>query len=92
MDLKAIHTTPDYHHQMHNKLYARMRQLEPPMFFVTFSSAEHIWEPLVNALKHMKTKNKRMRQNETGQYEVSSLIRDDPVTCARYYRNRINGL
>ena len=33
-----------------------------------------------------------MRQNEIGQDEVSSLIRDDPVTCARYYRNRINAL
>ena len=62
------------------------------MFFVTFSSAEHFWKPLVNALKHMKTKNKRMRQNEIGQDEVSSLIRDDHVTCVRYYRNRINAL
>ena len=92
MDLKAIRTSLDCHHQMRNKQYAMIIQLGPPTFFVTFSSIEHIWKPLVNALKHMKTKNKRMRQNEIGQDEVSLLIRDDPVTCARYYRNRINAL
>ena len=66
-----------------------IRQLGPPTIFVSFSSAEHHWQPLVNALKQIRRKK---IENEVLNDEINSLIRNDLVTCARYYRNRINDL
>ena len=51
MDLRTIRTSPDYLQQLCKKIYVMIRQLGPPTFFVSFSSVEHRWQPLVNALK-----------------------------------------
>ena len=40
--LKVIRTSPDYYENMKKDLFAMIRQLGPPSFFVTFTSAEHI--------------------------------------------------
>jgi hypothetical protein len=54
MDLRSIRTSPDYLLGLCRNLYAMIRQLGPPTFFVLFSSAENRWKPLINAPKHIK--------------------------------------
>ena len=92
MDLKTIRTSPDYHQQMRKKLYAMIRQLDPPTFFVSFSSAKNLWEPLMTALRHIRANTTRPYENELEPNEPHSLIRNDPMTCAHYYRHRMNAL
>ena len=45
---------------------------------------------MVNALKQIRLNKKQKIENEIVENEIDSMIRNDPVTCARYYRNRIN--
>jgi hypothetical protein len=51
MNLKAIRTSPHYQRHTCKKIYAMIRQLGPPTFFIYFNSAKNRWEPLVNGLK-----------------------------------------
>ena len=92
MDLKTIRTSPDYHQETRKKIYAMIRQLEPSTFFISFSSMENRWQPLVNALKQIRKRTKKSIEDEIENNEIDSTIKDDPVTCARYYRNRISSL
>ena len=66
-------------------------KLGPPTFLVTFTSAEHCWDPLVAVVSDLH-KNRKCKK-ETNTLENSNidyLIRKDPVTCTQYYRHRIN--
>ena len=62
-----------------------IRQLGPPTFFVTFTCSEQHWEDLQITLKTLST-DKKFTKNSS--YNVQTLVRDDPVTCARYYAHR----
>ena len=74
MDLKSIRTSPDYHLAIRRNLYAMIRQLGPPTFFVTFSSAEHRWKPLINALKDIRAKANLPVENEIQDNEIETLV------------------
>ena len=41
IDLRTIRTSPDYLQQLRKNIYAMIRHLGPPTFFVSFSSVEH---------------------------------------------------
>ena len=70
-----------------------IRQLGPPTFFVTFTSAEHQWTPLVSTLTELSTNRGTQKYTQTLEdIDIDYLIRKDPVTCTRYYRHRINSL
>jgi hypothetical protein len=70
-----------------------IRQLGAPTFFVTFTSAEHCWDPLVAAVFDLRRNKKRKKETDTlKNNDIDYLIRKDPVTCTRYYRHRINAL
>ena len=68
-------------------------QLGPPTFFVTFTSAEHQWTPLVNALSELQRKRRKRKHIETIEdFDIDYIIRKDPVTCSRYYMHIINAI
>jgi hypothetical protein len=70
-----------------------IRQLGPPTFFVTFTSAENCWDPLVAAVSDLDRNKKRKKETDTLENnDIEYLIRKDPVTFTRYYRHRINAL
>ena len=64
MDLKTIRTSPDYHQQIRKNIYAMIRQLGPPTFFISFSSAENHLHPLVNTLKQIRKRAKKSTEDE----------------------------
>jgi hypothetical protein len=67
--------------------------LGPPTFFITFTSAEHCWDPLVAMVFALYRNRKRKKQTDTlGNDDIDYLIRKDPVTCTHYYRDIINAL
>ena len=49
-DLEKLRTSPDYIEGLRKNLFAMIRQLGPPTFFITLTSAERLWTPLLEAL------------------------------------------
>ena len=49
MDLSKLRTSPDYLCQLRKNVFAMIRQGHPT-FFVTFTSAESKWPPLLQCL------------------------------------------
>ena len=90
--LKSIRTLPDYFENMKKDLFAMIRQLGPPTFFVTFTSAEHLWVPLCNALYQIENKNLKEPLDSSKEDTIDSLIRRHLVICSRYYRHKITTL
>ena len=64
IDFKNIRISPDYLQQIKKNTFAMIRQLGPPTFFVTFTSAEHRWTPLVNALSELQRKRRKIKHIE----------------------------
>lgn len=68
-----------------------IKQLGTPPWFCSFSAAETKWVPFLQCLAKF-VKQKELTEAEaiemTSQ-EKCELIRCDPVTCARYFDNRV---
>lgn len=68
-----------------------IKQLGTPTWFCSISAAETKWVPLLQCLAKL-IKQKVLREAEAIEMnwqEKCELIRCDPVTCARYFDNRI---
>lgn len=90
---KHIHISPDYLHQIKKNIFAVICQLEPPTFFVTFTSPKHHQNPLETNLTELYRNMKKRKHIETiEKYDIDYLVRKDLVTCAHYYRHRIHAL
>jgi hypothetical protein len=64
-----------------------------PTFFITFTSVEHCWDPLVVFMSNLHRNRKSKKQTDTLENNhIDYLIRKDQTTCSRYYRHRINAL
>jgi hypothetical protein len=48
--MEGVHNSPNYYERLRKNLFAMIQQLGPPMFFVTFTFAERLWDPLIKAL------------------------------------------
>ena len=96
IDFKHIRISPDYHQQMQKHILAMIWQLGPPTFFLTFTSAEKNWQPLTNTLlKFYKTTENETNNTKENGYDICDidhLVCKDPITCARYYRHRVQQL
>lgn len=79
---KSIHTSSDYFENMRKDIFAMICQLGPPTFFVTFTSVEHLWDPLTNALKKQNSGNPVTCLNNGSNECIDTLIRSHPVTCS----------
>ena len=96
VDFKRIRISPDYSQQLKKNVFAMIRQLGPPTFFITFTSAEQNWDPLIQTLQelhnlHQLAQN-RQESNHPTHIDKFELIKKDPITCARYYKHRINAI
>jgi hypothetical protein len=93
IDFKNIRSSLDYLQQNKKTIFPMIRQLGPPNFFITFTSAEHHRGSLVTTVSSLYRKSKRKKQTETLENDdIDYLIRKDPVTCTRYYIHRVNAL
>ena len=69
-----------------------IRQLGPPTFFITFTSVDHLWDPLCNALQTFHSKHMKKTNENITEENIDSIIRKHPITCTCYYRNKFNAL
>ena len=62
-----------------------IRQLGPPTFFLTLSAAEIQWPELMKIVLSLRFG--RIATN--ADFEKHDLVRNDPVTCARFFHNKM---
>ena len=89
-EYKVIRGSFQYIQACRRDVFAMIRQLGKPTFFITWSMADTRWTDLLNGLLQVSTIDTievtLTRQN------IIDLVRSDPVTCARYYENKRRAL
>ncbi len=68
-----------------------IRQLGPSTFFITFTSVEIKWLPLLKCLYDLNSKKLgfNILFDKLEPKHVANLIKCDPITCAQYYDHRM---
>ncbi|XP_070175663.1 uncharacterized protein [Littorina saxatilis] len=92
--LRPVRGSPPFWEEKKKELLAMVRQLGCPTFFFTVSAAETKWKELLAILFRIEM-NDDPEPEEIEQWtflEKAELIRDDPVTCARYFDHRFRAL
>jgi hypothetical protein len=93
-DLKTLRGSPHYHEQGKNDVFAMSRQLGTATFFVTNSMADTKWLELLVILSLLIDK-REISEDDARRMDIETrrrLVCSDPVTCARYYRHRMDSL
>ncbi|MCG7875518.1 MAG: AAA family ATPase [Candidatus Thiodiazotropha endolucinida] len=88
---KQLRNSPAYLESRKKDVYAMIRQLGLPTWFMSLSSADTRW---IDLLKMLSILNKNMNytdeQIENLAWEQKiKLIQSDPVTCSRYFEHRV---
>ncbi|KAJ8048375.1 hypothetical protein HOLleu_00659 [Holothuria leucospilota] len=84
---RTVRGSPPYWENTKKELFAMIRQLGIPTWFMSFSAAETRWLHLLRILGrtvHNKEYSDAEMLNMTW-HEKSELIQSDPVTCARHF-------
>ncbi|KAJ8025727.1 ATP-dependent DNA helicase PIF1 [Holothuria leucospilota] len=84
---RTVRGSPPYWEKTKKELFAMIRQLGIPTWFMSFSGAETRWLHLLRILGrtvHNKEYSDAEMLNMTW-HEKSELIQSDPVTCARHF-------
>ncbi|XP_037811885.1 uncharacterized protein LOC119603786 [Lucilia sericata] len=92
--LKGIRSSPAHWEGEKKKVLAMIRQFGLPTFFITLSAAESQWPELLVILAKI-VENKTISEEEAINYTTQqkyNLIRLDPITCSRYFDQRIRHL
>ena len=68
-----------------------IRQLGLPTLFMSLTSADTKWSDLFNILSQINCGRSLSEQdiNDMSWVEVTKLGQKDPVTCVRYFDNRV---
>ncbi|XP_070567337.1 uncharacterized protein [Ptychodera flava] len=85
--LKTLRGSPPYWESAKKDIFAMIRQLGIPTFFMSFSSAESKWIHLLKILGRT-VHNKEYTDDDVLNMSwntKSDLIKSDPVTCARHF-------
>lgn len=92
--LSNITNSPSYWAAQKKKVFAMIRQLGRPVFFLTVSAVETNWPELIQGLFYKKP-NKKISLTAAMNLpsnEKYKLVKEDPVFTARYYDYRIKKL
>jgi hypothetical protein len=85
-----LYTSPYYLENLQKTLFTMIKQIGPPTIFVTFTFAKIFWDPLIKALHtlHAKKLNLPNKIEDLQSINISQMINNDPITCARYYDHK----
>jgi hypothetical protein len=91
-ELSCIRTSPNYLDHLHKDVFAMIRQLGPPTFFMTFTTCVNNWLIVVKTLKSLYDQyiGKKLRIKKDDSLNIRELVKNDHITCARYYEDRMN--
>ena len=86
-EFKILRGSPQYWSHAKKDLFATLRQLGKPTFFLSFSMADMKWEDLKIILNEVVNNIKLSPQDASKltKSEIYKLIRSDPITCARHF-------
>ncbi|MCO5577682.1 hypothetical protein L7F22_031514 [Adiantum nelumboides] len=90
-DFENLRISIDYKNKLKCNIFAIIRQLGHPTFFVTFSRAEQRWDPLQACLKKLNPQNKEADYPNNATF-VRVLVQADPLTTTRYYVHRFKSM
>ena len=89
--LKQVRGTPAFWEKSKKDLFAMIRQLGIPTFFVTFSAADRRWSEITNAiLEHLGRPQMTQEQHENMTWEEHCrIIMENPVIATIMFYNRV---
>ena len=90
--LTHIRGTPAYWEKSKRDLFAMIRQLGIPTFFITFSAADRRWIEIDNSILISQGKppmNEEQHKNMTWEQHCD-IIMSNPVAAARMFQQRVN--
>ncbi|CAF3962918.1 unnamed protein product, partial [Rotaria sordida] len=92
--LRCDRSSPAFWELKKKEVMAMIRQLGCPTLFLTLSAAETKWSELIVILTQvLENKVITLEEAENMSYEKKcDLIRNDPVTCVRYFEHRLKCL
>ena len=94
--LQSIRSSPEYWSLRKKEIFAMIRQIGIPTFFITLSPAEIDWIELLIILKKIESNGDIILTQEEAvnleRNERIELLKNDPVTTARYFENRVRSL
>ncbi len=90
--LSCIKTSSNYLNYFCKDVFVMIKQLGLPMFFMMFTIGVNNWPILVKILKELFDQciGENVKMKKIDSLSIMELVRNDHVTCARYYEHRIN--
>ena len=88
--LQPVRGTPPYWQRTMKDLYAMIRQLGIPTWFVIFSAAEMRWEEVTRTF--LLASNDSRNVEDLDWSDKCALVIDNPVLCARMFDHRVKTL
>ncbi|XP_061196513.1 uncharacterized protein LOC133204782 [Saccostrea echinata] len=87
---RTLRNSPAYLSSKKKDVFAMIRQLGLPTWFISLSSADTRWQDLLKTLAMLDGKSMSQEELEAMSWnEKSKLVKQDPVTCARFFDNRV---
>ncbi|XP_062590040.1 uncharacterized protein LOC134251654 [Saccostrea cucullata] len=87
---RTLRNSPAYLSSKKKDVFAMIRQLGLPTWFISLSSADTRWQDLLKTLATLDGKTLSQEELEDLNWsEKSKLVKQDPVTCARFFDNRV---
>lgn len=87
---RTLRNSPAYLSSKKKDVFAMIRQLGLPTWFISLSSADTRWQDLLKTLSTLNGKTLSQEEIEDLTWnEKSKLVKQDPVTCARFFDNRV---
>ena len=91
--MRDIRGTAAYWQSARIQLFAMLRTLGPPTFFITFSADDHHWKDLMVVLASCSGRNISNEQvDELSDEERRTLMTSNPVVTARHFQHRFQSL
>ncbi len=87
MKSSCVKISLDYLYLLQKDIFAMIRQLRPPTFFITFITSVNNWSSLNKTLKKLYVQHYG-KNDDT--FDKRELVRNDLVTCVWYYAHKIN--
>ena len=89
---RQLRNSPPYLEARKRDIFAMIRQLSLPTWFISLSAADTRWTDLLKMLAKLNNDAELTDtdiENMTWQ-EKTKLVQKDPVTCSRYFDHRVN--
>ena len=91
--MRDIRGTAAYWQSARIQLFAMLRTLGPPTFFITFSADDHHWKDLMVVLASCSGRNISNEQvDELSDEERRTLMTSNPVVTTRHFQHRFQSL